>query len=252
MDIGNLTILITGGGSGLGAATANLLAKKGAKVAVMDTNHAAAAAIADQIGGFAVAGDVTDAASAQNAIDAASFALGKLRVLINCAGIGGSHRVVGKNGPYPLDAFTKVIQVNLIGSFNMLRLFAAQAIGMEKLGEERGLVINTASIAAFDGQIGQAAYAASKAGVAGMTLPLARDLAQHAVRVMSIAPGPFLTPMMQTVSEDIRQNLAAQIPFPPRLGNPTEFAALAAHIIENPMLNGETIRLDGAVRMPPR
>jgi NAD(P)-dependent dehydrogenase (short-subunit alcohol dehydrogenase family) len=250
MELTGIAALVTGGGSGFGAATARALAARGAKVAVLDIK--AAEAVAGEIGGAAFTCDVADEVSAAAAIAAAEAAHGVARVLVNCAGIESSHRVVGRNGPYPLDAFSRIIAVNLIGTFNMVRLFAARAIAVPLLGEERGVVINTASVAAFEGQVGQAAYAASKAGVAGMTLPLARDLAQHAIRVVTIAPGLFLTPMLMGISEEVRASLAAQVPFPPRLGAPEEYAALVLHVIENAMLNGETIRLDGAIRMQPR
>jgi NAD(P)-dependent dehydrogenase (short-subunit alcohol dehydrogenase family) len=252
MDINGTVAIVTGGGSGLGAATARLLAERGAKVGVIDLNEANANSVAAEIGGFAATCNVADEAGATAAIAAIEQALGIPRILVNCAGIGGSHRVVGKQGPYPLEQFTRVVTVNLIGTFNMIRLFAARAMTAEPLGVERGVIINTASVAAFEGQIGQAAYSASKGGVVGMTLPIARDLAQHGIRVNTIAPGLFLTPLLMGLSEEIRASLGAQVPFPPRLGEPPEYAALAVHIVENPMLNGETIRLDGAIRMQPR
>jgi NAD(P)-dependent dehydrogenase (short-subunit alcohol dehydrogenase family) len=252
MDITGIAALVTGGGSGLGAATARLLAARGAKVAVLDINEANAKSVAEEIGGAAFVCNVADEASAEAALAGAEAAHGVGRVLINCAGIGGSHRVVGKNGPYPLDHFTRVITVNLIGTFNMIRLFAARALPAPPIGVERGVIVNTASVAAFEGQIGQAAYSASKGGVVGMTLPIARDLAQHGIRVNTIAPGLFLTPLLMGLSEEVRASLGAQVPFPPRLGEPPEYAALAVHIVENAMLNGETIRLDGAIRMQPR
>ena len=252
MDIKGSVAIVTGGGSGLGAATARALAARGAKVGVIDLNEANAKAVADEIGGLACVCNVADEAAATAAIAAVEKAYGAPRILINCAGIGGSHRIVGKQGPYPLDAFVRVINVNLIGTFNMIRLFAARALTVPPQGEERGVVVNTASVAAFEGQIGQAAYSASKGGVVGMTLPIARDLAQHAIRVNTIAPGLFLTPLLMGLSEEVRASLGAQVPFPSRLGEPPEYAALAVHIVENPMLNGETIRLDGAIRMQPR
>jgi NAD(P)-dependent dehydrogenase (short-subunit alcohol dehydrogenase family) len=252
MEIQGTVAIVTGGGSGLGAATARLLAARGAKVGVIDLNEANAAAVAAEIGGIGVACNVADEAGATAAIASIEAAFGIPRILVNCAGIGGSHRVVGKNGPYPLEQFTRVVTVNLIGSFNMIRLFAARAMTAEPLGVERGVIINTASVAAYEGQIGQAAYSASKGGVVGMTLPIARDLAQHGIRVNTIAPGLFLTPLLMGLSEEVRASLGAQVPFPPRLGEPPEYAALAVHIVENPMLNGETIRLDGAIRMQPR
>jgi NAD(P)-dependent dehydrogenase (short-subunit alcohol dehydrogenase family) len=252
MEIHGTVAIVTGGGSGLGAATARALAARGAKVGVIDLNEANAAAVAAEIGGIGVACNVADEAGATAAIAAIEAAFGIPRILVNCAGIGGSHRVVGKNGPYPLEQFTRVVTVNLIGSFNMIRLFAARAMTAEPLGVERGVIINTASVAAYEGQIGQAAYSASKGGVVGMTLPIARDLAQHGIRVNTIAPGLFLTPLLMGLSEEVRASLGAQVPFPPRLGEPPEYAALAVHIVENAMLNGETIRLDGAIRMQPR
>jgi NAD(P)-dependent dehydrogenase (short-subunit alcohol dehydrogenase family) len=252
MEIQGTVAIVTGGGSGLGAATARLLAARGAKVGVIDLNEANATAVAAEIGGIGVACNVADEAGATAAIASIEAAFGIPRILVNCAGIGGSHRVVGKNGPYPLEQFTRVVTVNLIGSFNMIRLFAARAMTAEPLGVERGVIINTASVAAYEGQIGQAAYSASKGGVVGMTLPIARDLAQHGIRVNTIAPGLFLTPLLMGLSEEVRASLGAQVPFPPRLGEPPEYAALAVHIVENAMLNGETIRLDGAIRMQPR
>jgi len=252
MELKDLSVLITGGGSGLGAATARAMAAKGAKVAVFDLSGENADNVAREIGGIAIAGDVVSEADAQGAVEKAAAAHGPARVLVNCAGTGNAIRVVGKNGPFPLDAFVRIVNINLIGTFNVLRLFAARLVGTELVGEERGVIINTASVAAFDGQIGQAAYSASKGGVVGMTLPIARDLAQHAIRVNTIAPGLFLTPLLKGLSEEAQRSLASQIPFPSRLGDPSEYAALAVHIVENPMLNGETIRLDGAIRMAPR
>jgi len=228
-----------------------VLAAKGAKVAVLDISLEGAKAVADEIGGLALACDVTQETAA-DALDGAERAHGVARVLVNCAGIAPSGRTVGREGALPLAAYVKVINVNLIGTFNMLRLAAARMAKLDPVGEERGVIINTASIAAYEGQIGQVAYASSKGGVIGMTLPAARDLASSAIRVNSIAPGIFMTPMLMTVSEEYRQSLAAQVPFPPRLGDPAEFASLALHIVENRMINGETIRLDGALRMGPR
>jgi NAD(P)-dependent dehydrogenase (short-subunit alcohol dehydrogenase family) len=244
--------LITGGASGLGAATARALAARGAKVALLDVNLDAATALAAELGGIGLKCDVTSEDSVTAALAAAEAAHGPARILVNCAGIGNAARTVSKKGPFPLDLFNRVIQVNLVGTFNMIRLAAARMVELEIIGEERGVIINTASVAAFEGQIGQAAYSASKAGVAGMTLPVARDLAQYAVRVMTIAPGLFLTPMLQGLPEESQRSLGAQVPFPARLGHPTEYAKLAVHIVENAMLNGETIRLDGAIRMAPR
>lgn len=251
MDIAGIAAVVTGGGSGLGAATARALAGKGARVAVLDVSLDGAKAVAQEIGGLALACDVTQEAAA-DALDEAARAHGAARVLVNCAGIAPSGRTVGKEGALPLAAYAKVINVNLIGTFNMLRLAAERMAKLDPIAEERGVIINTASIAAYEGQIGQVAYASSKGGVVGMTLPAARDLAASAIRVVSIAPGIFMTPMLMTVSEDYRRSLAAQVPFPSRLGDPAEFASLAAHIVENRMINGTTMRLDGALRMGPR
>jgi len=252
MQLKDVPVLITGGGSGLGAATARAMAGKGAKVAVFDLNREGAESVAKEIGGLALFGDVVSEDAAKSAVEQAEAAHGITRVLVNCAGTGNAIRTVGKNGAFPLDAFTRIININLIGTFNVLRLVAARLVTAQPIGEERGVIINTASVAAFDGQIGQAAYSASKGGVVGMTLPIARDLAQFAIRVNTIAPGLFLTPLLRGLSEEAQRSLGAQVPFPPRLGDPSEYAALAVHIVENPMLNGETIRLDGAIRMAPR
>ena len=243
---------MTGGASGLGAETVRVLARAGAKVAVADLNLERARAVADEVGGFAIQCDVSDAASAEAAIAAARERHGPARILVNCAGIAPAKRIVGREGAMPLDDFAKVIQVNLVGTFNMLRLAAAEMSKLEPIGEERGVIISTASVAAYEGQIGQAAYSASKGGVAALTLPAARELAQFGVRVLAIAPGIFLTPMLAAMPEDVQKSLGASVPFPKRLGQPTEFAALVRHMIENPYLNGEVIRLDGALRMPPR
>ncbi|HET6306997.1 MAG TPA: SDR family NAD(P)-dependent oxidoreductase [Rhodopila sp.] len=253
MQIKDLAALVTGGGSGLGAATAAHLAALGAKVAVVDINREAAETQAAVIGGLGIACDVADAASAQAAFAAARNAHGPVRILVNCAGIATAGRIVGRDGPLPLDAFERVIRVNLIGSFNMLRLAAAEMSAAAALPDnERGVIINTASIAAYEGQVGQPAYAASKAGVAGMTLPAARELARTGIRVMTIAPGLFHTPMVDGLPPETQSSLAAGIPFPSRLGRPTEYAELVEHIVRNRFLNGEVIRLDGALRMPPR
>ncbi len=252
MQLQDVSVLITGGGSGLGAATARAMAAKGARVAVFDQSAENAAKVAVEIGGLALAGDVTSEAQVKAALDKLEAAHGTARVLVNCAGIGGSQRIVGRDGVYPLAKFARVIQVNLIGTFNVLRLFAEPLLQQPPVGEERGVVINTASVAAFDGQIGQIAYSASKGGVVGLTLPAARDLAQHLVRVNTIAPGLFFTPLLMGLSDEARKSLGAQVPHPARLGDASEYAALAVHIVENPMLNGETIRLDGAIRMAPR
>ncbi len=252
MQLENTPVFITGGGSGLGAATARAMAARGARVAVFDLNADAAQAVATETRGVALTGDVTSEEQVQAAIDKAEASHGPARILVNCAGTGNAIKTVGKNGPYPLDAFARIININLIGSFNVLRLIAARLVDQPMIGEERGLIINTASVAAYDGQVGQAAYSASKGGVVGMTLPIARDLAQYGIRVNTIAPGLFLTPLLMTLSDEAKRSLAAQVPFPSRLGDPSEYAALAVHIAENPMLNGETIRLDGAIRMAPR
>jgi NAD(P)-dependent dehydrogenase (short-subunit alcohol dehydrogenase family) len=248
-----MAAVVTGGGSGLGAATAAHLATLGAKVAVVDINRDAAESHAKAIGGIGVACDVADTASAEAAFAAARAAHGPVRILVNCAGIGTAGRIVGRDGPLKLDAFDRVIRVNLIGSFNMLRLAAAEMAEQDPLDEgERGVIVNTASVAAFEGQIGQAAYAASKGGVVSMTLPAARELARVGVRVMTIAPGLFRTPMVDGLPPETQASLGAGIPYPPRLGHPAEYAELVAHIVANRFLNGEVIRLDGALRMPPR
>jgi NAD(P)-dependent dehydrogenase (short-subunit alcohol dehydrogenase family) len=255
MQIRDRTFLITGGSSGLGAACALRLADRGGKVVVADLNEELGRRLASDLGQSArfARTDVTDAASVEAAIDLARSTFGGLQGAINCAGILLAQRVLGKEGPHDLAVFAKVIQVNLIGTFNVIRLAAAAiAQGEPDADGERGVIINTASCAAYEGQIGQAAYSASKAGVAGMTLPLARDLARHGIRVMSIAPGTFDTPMLSALPEPARQSLAQQVPFPSRFGRPDEYAALAQHIIENSMLNGATIRLDGALRMGPK
>jgi NAD(P)-dependent dehydrogenase (short-subunit alcohol dehydrogenase family) len=253
MHINGLAALVTGGGSGLGAATAEHLAAQGAKVAVADINEAAAKAIAAKVGGIGIACDVADAASGEAAFAAARAAHGPVRVLVNCAGVGTAGRILGRDGPLKLGAFERVIRVNLIGTFNMLRLAAAEMSAAGPLDEEeRGVIVNTASIAAYEGQIGQPAYAASKGGVVGMTLPAARELARAGVRVVTIAPGLFHTPMVDGLPTDVQAALAASIPFPARLGLPAEYAALVEHIVRNRFLNGEVIRLDGALRMAPR
>ena len=252
MKLTGVAAIVTGGGSGLGRATAEALAAKGAKVAIFDLNPAAAEEAAKAVGGLAVAGDVADEASAGAAIAKAAAAHGAPRVLVNCAGIGVAKRVAGRDGPHPLTDFEKVIRVNLIGTFNMIRLAAAEMGKLEPIESERGVIVSTASIAAYDGQIGQAAYSASKGGVAAMTLPIARELAQFGIRVNTIAPGIFLTPMLLGLPQAAQDSLGASVPFPARLGQPAEYAALAVHIIENGYLNGETIRIDGALRMAPK
>jgi NAD(P)-dependent dehydrogenase (short-subunit alcohol dehydrogenase family) len=245
--------IVTGGASGLGAATAARLAGLGCLVAVLDINQAAAESRAATFGGLGLACDVADAASAEAAVAAARQAHGVPRILVNCAGVGTAGRIVGRDGPMKLDAFERVIRINLIGTFNMLRLAAAAMSEAEPLDDgERGVIVNTASIAAYEGQVGQAAYAASKGGVVGMTLPAARELARAGVRVVTIAPGLFHTPMVEGLPPEIQTSLGAGIPYPSRLGRPEEYAALVEHIVTNPFLNGEVIRLDGALRMPPR
>ena len=254
MKIQGHAALVTGAGSGLGEATARELARLGAKVAVLDLNLDNATRVAQEIGGLAIACYVTQADSMQQAIDQAAAAHGPARILMHIAGMGSAKRVVGKDGQAaPLEDFAKVIQVNLIGTYNAARLFAAACAKLEPLEDgERGVMVFTASVAAFDGQVGQQAYSASKSGVVGMTLPMARDLAQHGIRVCTIAPGLFATPLMKTLPEPVQVSLAASIPFPARLGKPEEFAELACHIVTNTHLNGEVIRLDGALRMAPR
>ena len=254
MQIQGQAALVTGGASGLGEATARELARLGAKVAVLDRNAELAEKVAAEIGGVACPCDITDAASVTAALEKAAAAHGPARILMNVAGIGSAKRVVQRDGSAaPLEDFVRVININLIGSYNVSRLFAAACCKLPVLDNgERGVMMFTASVAAFDGQVGQQAYSASKAGLAGMTLPMARDLAQHAIRVCTVAPGLFATPLMKELPEAVQQSLAASIPFPPRLGKPEEFAELACHIVTNGHLNGEVIRLDGALRMAPR
>ena len=254
MNIHGHAALVTGGGSGLGEATARELARLGAKVAVLDVNLANAEKVAAEINGIACQCDITNTDSLQAAIAKAAAAHGPARILMNIAGIGSARRVVAKDGtPAPLEDFAKVINVNLIGTYNASRLFAAECAKLAPLDDgERGVMLFTASVAAFDGQVGQQAYSASKGGLVGMTLPMARDLAQHGIRVCTIAPGLFATPLMRQLPEPVQASLAASIPFPPRLGKPSEFAELACHIVTNTHLNGEVIRLDGALRMAPR
>ena len=254
MQIQGQAALVTGGASGLGEATARELARLGAKVAVLDRNAELAEKVAADIGGVACPCDITDAASVTAALEKAAAAHGPARILMNVAGIGSAKRVVQRDGSAaPLEDFVRVININLIGSYNVSRLFAAACSKLPVLDNgERGVMMFTASVAAFDGQVGQQAYSASKAGLAGMTLPMARDLAQHAIRVCTVAPGLFATPLMKELPEAVQQSLAPSIPFPPRLGKPEEFAQLACHIVTNGHLNGEVIRLDGALRMAPR
>jgi NAD(P)-dependent dehydrogenase (short-subunit alcohol dehydrogenase family) len=245
--------LVTGGSSGLGEATARALAEKGAKVAILDVAEQRAQKVAAELGGIGLKCDVSSEESAQAAMAAIMDQLGDPRILINCAGIGIAMKTVSKDGAHPLDLYRKVLEVNLVGTFNMIRLFAQRVQELEPLeGGERGVIVNTASVAAFDGQIGQAAYSASKGGIVGMTLPVARDLARSGIRVCTIAPGIFRTPMLAGLPQEAQDSLGQQVPFPPRLGEPAEYGALACHIVENQMLNGETIRLDGAIRMAPK
>ncbi|HWK67315.1 MAG TPA: 3-hydroxyacyl-CoA dehydrogenase [Rhizobiaceae bacterium] len=253
MNPSGVVAIVTGGGSGLGEATARALAAKGAKLALFDVDLGRAEKVANEIGGIAVKCDVSSAENGEAAHAEIAERLGPARILVNCAGIAVAVKTVGKDGAHPLDLYRKVIEVNLIGTFNMIRLFAARAQELDPLeGGERGVIINTASVAAFDGQIGQAAYSSSKGGVVGMTLPVARDLSRSGIRVCTIAPGIFRTPMMAGLPQEAQDSLGLQVPFPPRLGKPEEYGALACHIIENQMLNGETIRLDGAIRMAPK
>ncbi|QBP77289.1 SDR family NAD(P)-dependent oxidoreductase [Herbaspirillum huttiense] len=254
MQLQGQAALVTGGASGLGAETARQLVQAGARVSILDVNMEAAQALADELRCHAARCDITDSESVTAALDAAQEANGAPRILINCAGIGGAKRMVGKDGnPMPLEDFSRIVNVNLIGTFNVIRLTAARMAAAEPLAEgERGVIVATASVAAFDGQVGQAGYAASKGGITSMTLPLARDLAQHGIRVVTIAPGLFLTPLLYKLPEEVQQSLASSIPFPKRLGKAEEYAQLALHIATNLSLNGEVIRLDGALRLAPR
>ena len=258
MNINGQSAIVTGGGSGLGEAVARALAAGGAKVAVLDVNEAGARRVAAEIGGLALRCDITDSASVTAALDAVQAAHGVARIVMNIAGIGSAKRVIGKDGQAaPLEDFERVVRINLIGTYNMIRLAAARLATLEPLADdfnsgERGVMLCTASVAAFDGQVGQEAYSASKGGIVGMTLPLARDLAQWGIRVVTIAPGLFATPLMKQLPEPVQQSLAASIPFPKRLGQPEEFASLALQVVANTHLNGEVIRLDGALRMAPR
>jgi NAD(P)-dependent dehydrogenase (short-subunit alcohol dehydrogenase family) len=253
MDLNNVGVIITGGASGLGAATAELLAAQGAKVTIFDLNDGAGNAHAAKIGGKFFKVNVTDEASVAESIVSAEAAHGVARVLVNCAGIAIAAKTVGREAvPHSLDQFRKVVEINLIGMFNVITKFAARLSTVERLGEERGVIVNTASVAAYEGQIGQAAYSASKGGVVAMTLPIARDLAPLGIRIVTIAPGIFWTPLLAGLPQAAQDSLGQQVPFPSRLGRPEEFALLVQSIIANPMLNGETIRLDGAIRMAPR
>ena len=253
VEIKDAVAVITGGASGLGLATAQALLAEGAKVVILDLPSSKGEDVAKDLGDRArfAAADVTDEDAVTAAFDIAE-SLGPVRIVVNCAGTGDAIRVLGKSGVYPLHKFARIVNINLVGTFNVLRLGAERMVKNDPVGEERGVIINTASVAAFDGQIGQAAYSASKGGVVGMTLPIARDLADKKIRVMTIAPGLFDTPLLAGLPEPAKASLGAQVPHPSRLGNPAEYGALAVHIVENSMLNGEVIRLDGAIRMAPR
>jgi NAD(P)-dependent dehydrogenase (short-subunit alcohol dehydrogenase family) len=252
MELAGAHVAVTGGGSGLGAATVRHLAGQGARVTVIDRAAQSAATVATAVGGHALTLDVTDE-SAGDALASAIAVLGPLRGLVNCAGIGGAARIVGRDGPMPLADFERIVRVNLIGTFNMMRLAAARMQdNTPDAGGERGAIVNTASVAAFDGQMGQAAYAASKGGIVALALPAARDLARSGIRVNTVAPGLFRTPLLAELPDDVQADLAAAIPFPPHLGDPADFAAAVAFALTNPYLNAEVIRLDGALRLPPR
>ena len=252
MRVDGAVALVTGGASGLGRATAERLAGLGARVVVVDLPGSGGEAVAGKVGGTFAPADVTDPKAVEAAVRTAG-GLGPLRVLVNCAGIGTPGRVVGRDGaPMPLDAFAKVVQVNLVGTFNVTRVAAAAMATTDPVDDERGVVVNTASVAAFEGQVGQAAYSASKGGIVAMTLPIARELAGRQIRVVTVAPGLFETPLLASLPDEAKESLGRQVPHPNRLGRPEEYAALVQHIVENPMLNGETIRLDGAIRMAPR
>ncbi len=253
MNVKDVPAIVTGGASGLGRASAEALAAAGARVTLIDRNADGVAAAAAALGGLGISCDVTDEAEAEAAIAQARAAHGPARILVNCAGVAPAARIVGRNGPAPLADFARVVSINLVGTYNMMRLVAADAAVLEPLEHgERGVIVSTASVAAFEGQIGQAAYAASKAGVVGLTLPAARELASVGIRVCAIAPGLFETPMMSAMPQEVQDALGRSVPFPPRLGRPEEYGLLLMAIIANPMLNGETIRLDGAIRMQPR
>ena len=253
MKIDGVAAIVTGGASGLGGGTVERLARSGAKVTILDLNAELGTTLANAVGGHFIRVDVTDEQAVAGAIAEAEAVNGKARILVNCAGIGPPAKVIDRDGhPLPLAAFSKIVTINLIGTFNVLSQFAAALHTADPIGEERGVVINTASVAAYDGQIGQAAYAASKGGIVGMTLPIARELARYGIRVMTIAPGIFWTPLLAMLPQDAQDSLGAQVPFPSRLGQPDEYAQLVEAIVTNPMLNGETIRLDGAIRMAPR
>ena len=252
MNLNGVAAVITGGASGLGEATARVLANAGAKVALFDLNEERGRKVSAELGGVFAKVNVADEASVLHGLDAAVAAHGEARVLVNCAGIAYAAKTTSRGTPHGLAEFEKVIRVNLVGTFNCIRLAATRMAALEPLGEERGVIVNTASVAAFDGQVGQAAYSASKGGVVGMTLPIARDLSRDGIRVITIAPGIFHTPMLDELPEEVQKSLGASVPFPQRLGNPAEFGGLVRHICENGYLNGEVIRLDAAIRMPPK
>jgi NAD(P)-dependent dehydrogenase (short-subunit alcohol dehydrogenase family) len=253
MEVKGHSAIVTGGASGLGAATARTLAAAGAKVAIVDVNAKAAAEVAIDINGIAITCDVADGAAAEAAVKKAAADHGPARILVNCAGVGPAKRIVGRDGPMPLADYERVIRINLIGTFNMLRLVGAAMQPLAPLADgERGIIVNTASVAAFEGQIGQAAYSSSKGGVAALTMPAAREFAQFGIRVLAIAPGIFGTPMLRALPQEAQDSLGASVPFPKRLGEPREYAALVMHMIHNAYLNGEVIRIDGALRMAPR
>jgi len=250
MKLKGLAAVVTGGASGLGRATAEALSHAGARVAVIDVNERSAREVADSIGGLAVGCDITDSAALQTALETAESTLRGIRVCVNCAGIGPAKRILGRDGPMRLEEFSRVISVNLVAAFDVMRLVSAQMAKLDPLESgERGVLIHTASIAAYEGQVGQTAYSASKGGVASLVLPAARELARHGIRVLAIAPGVFSTPMLHALPPEVQQSLAAATPFPKRVGRPSEYAALAMHMIENEMLNGEVIRLDGGIRL---
>lgn len=253
MQLDGTAAIVTGGASGLGGATVDRLAAAGVKVTILDRNAALGAGKAAAVGGHFIAVDVGDAAAVDAALAEAEAVNGRARILVSCAGIGPPGKVIGRDGTaIPLADFSRIIDVNLVGTFNVLSKFAARLAGSDRTGEEAGVIINTASVAAFDGQIGQAAYAASKAGIVGMTLPIAREFARWGIRVMTIAPGLFMTPLLATLPKEAQDSLGRQVPFPSRLGDPDEYARLVMSILDNPMLNGEVIRLDGAIRMAPK
>ena len=253
MNIDGVAAIVTGGASGLGAGTAERLARAGAKVTLFDLNAELGTAKAAEIGGHFVAVNVTDEAAVKGAVAEAEGLHGKARILVNCAGIGPPAKVINRDGSaIALGDFSKIVTINLIGTFNVIAQFAERLHGADPIGEERGVIVNTASVAAYDGQIGQAAYAASKGGIVGMTLPIAREFARYGIRVMTIAPGLFWTPLLASLPKEAQDSLGQQVPFPSRLGQPDEYAQLVESIVTNPMLNGETIRLDGAIRMAPK